>query len=154
MLTVISKQETATETNLLNPLLREKLAAVETYTQAVDQLDDKQLVKSLRKIRDTHSTNLQKLLNKVVELGETPSESAEAWDAYSSVVGNPTQEIAPETVISALRHGEEISITECEDALKNSELHPDCHRLIETELLPACHDHLKELNRLALEIDH
>ncbi len=51
-------------------------------------------------------------------------------------------------MIAALRQGEEHGIAAYEDALDNEMIHPDCHRNIRSDLLPACKKHVEELNNI------
>jgi len=141
------------DTDALNYLLRCELSAVETYSLAVARLDDQLVIADLQKIRDEHGRAVRTLLDHVVGAGGHPANSAEVWDAFASVVAD-AQVIAPTTALAALRQGEERVLAEYESALENEDIHPDCRRLILTDLLPAGRKHVEELNRLLGGMDH
>jgi len=136
------------DTEALNSLLRGELSAVETYTQAVSKFDDAQVISELQKIRDEHSRAVRELRDRVILFSGTPAESSAVWGTFTAAVTATAKVLGPATVVAALRQGEEHGISAYEDALHNPEIHADCHRMILTDLLPACRKHVEELNHL------
>jgi len=136
------------DTDALNGLLRGERAAVETYNLAVARLDDQLVIADLQKIREEHHRAVRALLDHLVEAGGHPTNAASVWDAFASAVSGAAPVIGPTTALAALQQGEEHLLAEYEAALENEALHPDCHRLIRTDLLAACRKHVEELNRL------
>jgi hypothetical protein len=132
----------------LNSLLRGELSAVETYTQAMGRLEDPVVIADLQKIREEHDRAERELRDRVVWLGGKPAESTGPWGAFVATAAGGAKVLGPATALAALRQGEEQAIGEYEAALGNEGVHPDCHRLIRTDLLPACRRHVEELNRL------
>jgi len=142
------------DTDGLNALLRGEMSAVETYTQALGQFDDLLVIADLQKIRDEHSKAVRELRDRVIEFGGHPAESTGPWGTFTAVVTTAAKAIGPATVLAALRQGEEHGISEYEAALENEHVHPDCHRQIRADLLPACRKHIEELNRLLGGMDN
>ena len=143
----------AYDTNTLIALLRGEMSAVETYTQAVTKLDDQAVIAELQKIRDDHSRAERELRDHVTRSGGQPAEGTGAWSAFASAVAGPAT-VSTATALAALRQGEEYAVAEYEAALGNEEVHPDCHRLVRTDLLPAGRKHIDELNRLLGGMDN
>jgi hypothetical protein len=52
------------------------------------------------------------------------------------------------TALAALRQGEEHRVNEYAVALESADIHPGCQNLVRADLLPACHKHIEELDRL------
>lgn len=136
------------DTDALNSLLRGELSAVETYTQAMSKFDDLEVVAELQKIRDEHSRAVRELRDHVITFGGVPAESSEVWGTFTATVTATAKALGPATVLAALRQGEEHGIGAYEDALHNEDIHPDCHRMILSDLLPACRRHVEGLNHL------
>jgi len=136
------------DTDALNSLLRGELSAVETYTQALGKFDDHALIADLQKIRDEHSRAVRELRDHVIMFSGQPAEGSGPWGTFTAAVTATAKAMGPATVLAALRQGEEHGISAYEDALHNPDIHPDCHRMILTDLLPACRKHVEELNHL------
>ncbi len=135
----------------LNSLLRGEMSAVECYTLSLGKFNDLQLIADLQTIRDDHSRAVRQLRDQVVWFGGKPAECAGAWGIFAETLTSVAKVIGPTTALDALREGEEHGIDEYENALENNDIHPDCHRLIRYELLPACRKHIEELDRLKSE---
>ena len=142
------------DTDALNALLRGEMSAVETYTQALGKFDDSAVIADLQKIRDEHSRAVRELRDSVVRFGGRPAESAGPWGAFTNAVTATAKSVGPATVLAALRQGEEYGISEYESALENEHIHPDCQRMIRTDLLAAGRKHVEELDRLLGGMDH
>ncbi|QJW99680.1 ferritin-like domain-containing protein [Frigoriglobus tundricola] len=135
------------DTTALNALLRGEMAAVEAYTRALGLFGDDELIGDLQKIRDDHSRAVRLLRDRVVQLAGVPAESSGAWSAFGADA-SATKVIGPTTALAALRQGEEHIISEYEAALTDAEISPDCHPMIQTDLLTPTQKHVDELNRL------
>ena len=142
------------DTDAINVLLRGEMSAVETYTNALGKFDDQLVIADLQKVRDEHSRAVRELRDHVLQFGGRPAESTGPWGTFTAAVTTAAKAIGPATVLAALRQGEEHGISEYESALENEHIHPDCHRMIRVDLLPACRKHVEELNRLLGGMDH
>jgi len=143
-----SHTETRT-VDALNSLLRGELSAVETYDQAIEKFEGEAIAVKLRLIRDEHSEAVQTLRDRVARSGDMPSESAGVWGAFANAVTAAAKVIGPETVIGALRSGEEHGIERYEEALEKTDVADDIKMIIRTDLLPSCRDHVLQLHGLA-----
>jgi hypothetical protein len=141
------------DTGALNTLLRGEMSAVETYTQALGKFDDQLVIADLQKIRDEHSRAVRELRDHVVREGGVPPTSPGPNLAFSSDTGG-AKVIGPATALAALRLSEEHEACEYEAALESADVPADCRRVIRTDLLPACHKHVDELNRLLGGMNH
>jgi uncharacterized protein (TIGR02284 family) len=149
-----STREHACDTEALNSLLRGEVSAAETYTQAMGKFDDQQVLATLQRIREEHGRAVQEWRDRVVQFGGTPSEGSGAWGTFAAAVTGTAKAVGPGIVLAALKQGEEHGIGQYEAALENQDVHPDCHQLIRTDLLPACRKHVAELDRLIGGMDN
>lgn len=150
----LEHEPTTCDPESVNALLRGEQSAVETYTQAMGKFEDQELIADLQKIRDEHSRAVRVLRDQVIGLGGVPSEGTGLWGTFAALVTGTAKVIGPATALAALRQGEEHGVSEYESALENEQVHSECHRLIRTDLLPACRRHVEELNRLVGGMDH
>ncbi|HEY1188828.1 MAG TPA: DUF2383 domain-containing protein [Gemmata sp.] len=135
-------------TEALNGLLQTAQAAVETYTHAIGLFDDAMVIGELQKIRDDHRRAERELRELVVRLNGLPANGSGLWVALSAAGALGTKALGCATLLAALRQGEEHALGAYEEALGHEDIHPDCHRLIGGDLLPASRKHIDELNRL------
>jgi hypothetical protein len=132
----------------LNSLLRGERSAVETYDQGIGKFADKPAVADrLRKLRDEHADAVRALSDHVTSFDGTPSEGSGPWGAFATAVNAAAKVIGPETVLSALKAGEEHGVNLYHAALAAG-LPNECEGLIRTTLLPRCQSHLAELDGL------
>jgi len=135
-------------TDALNALLQTELSAVETYTHAIGLFDDPMVIGELQKIRDDHRRAERELREQVVLVNGVPASTPGKWAAFAAASAPGSKALGCATVLATLRQGEEHALGAYEDALGHEDLHPDCHRLIGGDLLPAIRKHVDELNRL------
>jgi len=131
----------------LNTLLRNELAAVETYTRAIGLFNDPDVIERLQNIRDAHRRAERELRDGVVRGLGVPAAGAGVWDAFAAVASTG-KAVGGAAVLAALRRGEEYAVGAYEDALSHADLHSDFTRLIGASLLPAAREHVDDLNRL------
>lgn len=141
-------------TNTLDKLLKDELAATETYQQALDKLkEDVGLGEAtyLKPIYEDHKDAVSRLQTEIRQLGEIPTEGSGAWGAWAEMVLGGANMLGKKAVLKTLREGEKSGIDDYEDALQDSELPSDIRSLIETKLLPAQQSHVRTLDRLLEE---
>jgi len=132
----------------INTLLLGELAAVETYDQAMEKLEDQHILADLERFREEHARAVRVLREQIVNHGGEPVECTGPWGAFAAVVAGTEHIGSPATALLALRQGEEHGINGCEDALGNEAVAFECKEAIRTELLPRLRGHVEELNRL------
>jgi hypothetical protein len=138
----------------LNSLLRGEMAAVDTYTRAMDKFDDLEVIADLQKIRDEHSRAVRELRDLVIECGCRPADQTGASGAFAVATTAAANAAGPATVLLALRRAEEHGSSEYGAALENVHMPPEALRVFGSDLLPACHKHIEELDRLLGGMGH
>ena len=136
------------DVDALNKLLRGELSAVETYDQAIAKFENKTGATDLRRIREEHQRAASAIRDRVTKFGGEPSKSSGVWGTFATAVTGAAKVMGPETVLAALKKGEEHGISEYEEAIANKDVNSECKELFHAELLPKCRTHLVELDRL------
>ena len=131
----------------LNSLLRGELAAVEAYEQAIPKFEDAATVQALTRIAGDHRTSSSMLRDSIRSIGGEPDKSSGAWGSFAKTVTGAAKILGPQTVLAALREGEEHGIVEYDKAINNAELSSDCLTMIRGDLLTLCQKHLPVLNQ-------
>jgi len=136
------------DVNAVNALLRGEIAAVETYDEAITSFDDAPETDELGAIREEHRRAVAALCDQVRGFGGEPAHGSGTWGAFASAVTGAARGIGPQTVLAALKQGEEHGTQEYLAALDNPEIADECRFLIRTELLPKSHAHVAALGRM------
>lgn len=137
------------DVDALNKLLRGELSAVETYDQAIGKFENKPAANDLRRIREEHRRAADEISTRVTRFGGTPSSDSGTWGNFATAVTGAAKALGPETVLAALKKGEEHGISEYEEALANKDVNAECKELFRTDLLPKCRTHVAELDRMS-----
>jgi bacterioferritin (cytochrome b1) len=137
------------DVDALNKLLRGELSAVETYDQAIAKFENKAAAADLRGIREEHQRAAAAIRDQVTKFGGVPSKDSGAWGSFATAVTGAAKAMGPDTVLAALKKGEEHGISEYEEAIANKDVNPECKDLFRTDLLPKCRTHISELERLS-----
>ncbi|MGZ4957234.1 MAG: DUF2383 domain-containing protein [Methylobacter sp.] len=135
----------------IDKLLKDELAATETYKQALDKLrEDAALGESeyLMPIYEAHKDAVSSLQTQIRQLGETPSEGSGAWGAWVEILQGGANMLGKKVALKVLQEGEKNGAEDYEKALKDTELSSNIRSLIETKLLPAQQAHIRTLDRL------
>ena len=136
------------DVDALNQLLRGELSAVETYDQAIEKFDGKHGASELKTIRDEHSRAVRTIKEQVAKFGGEPSSSSGIWGTFVTTVTGTAKVMGPETVLAALKKGEEHGIGEYEKAIANSSVNHESKELFRSEFLPRCRQHIAKLDDL------
>ena len=140
----------------LNSLLRGEISAVETYDQAIKKFADpsvRTMANTLTRIRDEHARSVVVLRERVLAHGGTPPDGAGVWGAFANTVTGAAKLFGPQTVLSALKQGEQHGVTQYEQLAENPEMSAECRYLIRNDLLPHCHDHVVTLEMMIAQIE-
>ena len=141
----ISERTSPVET--LNELLRGEMAAIETYRQALEAVEDGEPAEALRALRLHHRDAADLLWHHVEAHGGQPSEGSGPWGTFAKAVEGTARLLGNRAAIKALKEGEEHGLEKYEEALR-AELPLDCELLIRERLLPRQREHLPVLDRL------
>ncbi len=140
-----------TNIHTLDKLLKDELAATETYQQVLDKLkEDAALGESeyLMPIYEDHKYAVSSLQAEIRQLGEMPCEVSGAWGTWAEIVQGGANMLGKKAALKALKAGEKSGADDYEEALQDPELPSDVRSLIETKLLSAQRSHIRTLDRL------
>lgn len=132
-----------------NELLRGELAAVETYTQAVDKFDSPQERGVLTDILRDHLHSVDVLREHVVAMGGDPSDSSGLWGNFTQAIENTAKLLGETPALAVLEAGEKHGIAEYEDALEREGVMFEIKENIREDLLPRLSEHIQMLKQLA-----
>ena len=131
----------------LNELLRGEMAAIETYRQALEVVEEGDGAEALRAMRRHHRDAADVLWHHVEAHGGQPSEGSGAWGAFAKAVEGTARLLGNRAAVKALKEGEEHGLHKYEAALRTG-LPLDCELLIRETLLPRQREHLPVLDTL------
>ena len=129
-------------------LLRGELAAVETYTQAIEKFGTTAPDDLLQRIRSDHEESVAQLRRLVAEGGVEPPRGSGLWGGFAKAVEATAKLIGKSPALKVLQEGEEYGIAEYRNALEDRGISEDAKEVIRHDLLPRLTDHLVELQRL------
>jgi len=135
----------------IDKLLKDELAATETYKQALNKLKEDACAvesESLMPVYEEHKDAVSSLQSLINRLGGTPAEDSGAWGAWAEIVMGGANILGKKATLKALQEGEKSGVKNYEEALQDTELPSDVRALIETKLLPAQQAHIRTLERL------
>ena len=135
-------------TEALNSLLRGEISAVQTYEQALSKFEQTDHKTTLTQIRDEHTKAVSVLREHVRTHGGEPSTDSGPWGTFASLVTGAAKVVGPQSVLAALKQGEEHGISQYEKALEADALAGECKTLVRTDLLPRCRKHLTQLDSM------
>jgi len=119
----------------LNSFLRGEMSAVETYRIALEKLDATSTYRGqLEAARASHLQRVNKLQEKIVQLGGKPAESAGAWGTLVGAIENGAAMLGDKMAVSALEEGEDHGLRDYRIDLDS--LSGETRQLVMTELIP------------------
>jgi demethoxyubiquinone hydroxylase (CLK1/Coq7/Cat5 family) len=136
------------DVDVLNALLRGEVAAVETYDQVIAKFDGQPQAVELQHIRDEHTETAAVLRERVRHFGGDPSEGSGIWGKLTAAITGTAKIFGPTAALGTLKQGEEYGIGQYENALTDPDIDTDDKDLIRYRLLPRCHNHVSNLDRM------
>lgn len=130
----------------LNSFLQDELAAVETYHQCIEKVDDAQISASLANLQQSHQTRADLLARRIQEIGGEPEKSSGMWGAVSKMVEGGAKLFGDKSAVSALEQGEDRGRTNYQE--KIDRLAPENQQFVAAELLPEHQRSHDMLNRV------
>lgn len=130
----------------LNMFLKDEKAAVETYQQCVEKMDDAEIAAELVALQKSHQQRASLLSEKVKELGGSPETKSGTWGSLAKVVEGSAKAFGSKSALSALEEGEDQGIRNYEKKADN--LSPECQSFINSTILPEQRRSHRELNRI------
>lgn len=141
-----TSQRYETDIKQLNSFLQDEKAAVETYQQCVEKMDDAEVASELVALQKSHQQRVSLLSSKVRELGGTPEAKSGLWGNFAKLVEGSAKAFGKKTALSALEEGEDRGRDNYES--KTKELSPECQSFINSTILPEQRRSHDELNRI------
>lgn len=139
--------------DLLENLLESEMAALDTYDQALQEVDEMKHVRLLCQLRRDHefaAYALRVLLARFADIGE--SNGRGSWPAPchngDSRLHEGARILGTGTALVALRLGEESGVHSYLRVLRADGLAPEAKFLIERQILPRCRDHIGTLDAM------
>ncbi|HET6572231.1 MAG TPA: hypothetical protein VFG68_01405 [Fimbriiglobus sp.] len=130
----------------LNALLRYELAAVRCHRFAAAVLPaDRETLTAVRRLHELAAATLRQ---RVVLLGQPPSDGPGLWDALPALVEASTALSARWAVLRVLRGAERHGIETYESACRIPALPAEIRVAIESTLLPLMHGNVRTLEQL------
>jgi bacterioferritin (cytochrome b1) len=118
----------------LNHLLRGEMSAVETYSHAFDHIAHFAQKSDLVECQHSHQERVQRLRQRILQLGGAPAASSGAWGAIASAIERGAAALGDKLAIRALEEGEGRGLKDYKAAVEKVD--GDVRALIESELLP------------------
>jgi len=144
-----SESETVTcDVDVLNSLLRGEVAAGNAYDMVIAKFDGRPEAIELHRIRDEHAEAAAVVRERIRHFGGEPAEKAGIWGKLTAAITGTAKLLGPATALGTLRQGEEYGIGQYENILADPSVDSDDKDLIRYRLLPRCHSHVADLDRM------
>jgi hypothetical protein len=136
------------DVDVLNSLLRGEVAAGNTYDMVIAKFDGQPQAIELQRIRDEHGEVAAVLRERVRHFGGDPTEGPGLWGKLTAAITGTAKFLGPATALGTLKQGEEYGIGQYENVLTDPDVDNDDKDLIRHRLLPRCHKHACDLDRM------
>lgn len=143
-------------THTIEKLLKDELAATETYQKALDELNfpgGQYMTNSIKPMLGDHKEAVSLLEEHIVKLGGTPPKTAGTWGKWPALVLENSELSGKKTALKVLIEGEKTGESYYTESLKDSTLPADFRALVQSKLLPNQQIHIRSLDRVLETID-
>lgn len=133
----MSKNAVSDDINQLNSFLRGEISAVETYTQALKNVDHKEHSQTARVLTDnlaSHQTRVRDLRAEITRLGGDPADGSGAWGTFAKAIEGGAAIFGDSAAVSAIEEGEDHGLKDYRGDLED--LSPAARQFVATKLLP------------------
>jgi uncharacterized protein (TIGR02284 family) len=137
--------------NKVEKLLKNELAAAETYHQALEKFEEEAQsneIASLQPIYDEHTEAVSELQERIQELGGTPTSSSGLWGSWSEALMGGAKLIGKDAMLNALLAGEKSGLDDYQDAAEDPEVPSEVSDLIKSKFMNSQQENIRVLNRL------
>jgi rubrerythrin len=138
--------------NSLTTLVKGELAAVETYKQALEKVDDSLAGAELRRIEGEHEEAVKVLRERLEALNLDVPQDSGLWGDWSKAVEGTAKVFGSKAAIKALKEGEKHGVHDYEDALRDVKLDAELRDIIRSRLLPSTKAHIPALEGLVSRV--
>jgi len=125
---------TTTTINVLNGFLRDEMAAVATYDEALHERSTFSGKTELSTCQRSHEMRAGMLRDKIVSLGGEPAATAGLTGLWSKLVESGAVALGPDMAIRALEQGEDHVLRDYRNGIANVD--PDVRLFLEQMVLP------------------
>ncbi len=139
-------QDAQQDIKYLNSFLQDELAAVETYGQCLEKVDDEIIASNLADLQESHQKRAQLLSQKIQELGGEPEQGSGMWGSFSKMVEGGAKLFGDKSAINALEQGEDRGNENYTEKTEN--LSPAAQSFIADSILPEQRRSHQMLNRV------
>jgi bacterioferritin (cytochrome b1) len=102
----------------LNDFLKSEIAAVETYSQAIEKTGQSStVVQRLVELRQSHASRARLLSERIVALGGAPAEGSGMWGGFAKLVEGGAKALGEKAALEALEEGEDKGLQEYRDEI-------------------------------------
>jgi len=122
-------------------LLIGEIAAVETYSQVIDKFDAAAADTALERIRADHQENVFELHKFIADGGAESVTGSGTWAGFDESLQQADALLGESLVLKNLQAGEELGISQYENALANANVSEAAKTIIKRTLLPALSSH-------------
>lgn len=131
-----------------NALLVGEIAAVETYNQVIEKFDPTSADLALERMRADHQANVFELHKFIADSHADPAAgTGGCWAGFEEALKEADALLGESPVLKNLQAGEELGISQYENALANAEVSEAAKAVIRRALLPSLSVHLIELQQ-------
>lgn len=133
--------------DICNELLIQEIAAVETYSQVIDKFDPETADTTLERIRADHQENVFELRKFIADGPVEPAAGRGAWSGFDQALQEAEALTGESPVLKILQAGEELGISQYENALASADVSEAAKALIKRTLMASLSGHLIELQQ-------
>jgi len=145
----MTKTINQTDIDRLNSFLRGEMSAVETYTQALDKVDNPIAAAVLRENQASHAGRVEALRSEIRRLGGDPADSSGAWGAFAKAVAGGAKIFGESAAVAALEEGEDHGLKDYQSDI--ADCSPTTRNLVTSRLLVEqrrTHDALARIKKI------
>lgn len=118
----------------LNALLKGELSAVETYSQALDKVENKEIASVLSDCLASHESKVEKLQGAIRNFGGTPESDSGIWGSWAKVLSGGASVFGDDATVAALEQEEDALMSDYEWRLVR--MHGEHRDLVKNDLFP------------------
>ena len=130
-----------------NALLIRAIAAVETYSRVIDKFDPAADDTALERIRSDHQENVFELQKFISDSALEPATASGTWTGFDEALKEADALLGESPVLKNLQAGEELGISQYENALASADVSESAKAIIKRSLLPILSGHLIDLQQ-------
>ncbi|MEF3076948.1 DUF2383 domain-containing protein [Methylobacter sp. Wu1] len=132
-------------------LLKNELAATETYHKALEKFEEenqRREIVYLEPIYEEHTEAVSELQEKIQQMGGAPTSDSGLWGSWSEAVMSGAELIGKDAMLNALLAGEKSGLDDYEQAAQDPDMPSEVSALIQTKFVASQQENIRALNRL------